>query len=147
MLKKISFVVLIAGAALPCGAFMDRDPFWGNFPVTMGGTAYSSVEVNQTKTHITLRFMLPGFKKKDVDVSLSENNFLTVKAHHKRKEIRDEKSSYESMKSEKNYQQSFRLPWDVEASSIEASMEDGVLAVTMKKKSEEKENSRKIKIK
>lgn len=144
MIKKISCVSLIALMALPSGAFLDRDP-WANFPFT-GGSPYSSVEVDQTKTHITLRFMLPGFKKKDVDVSLSDNNFLTVKAHHKRKEVQDEKDSYESMRSERNFQQSFRLPWDVEANSIEASLEDGVLTVTMKKRSDNTRDCRKIKI-
>ncbi len=146
MIKKISCVSLIAFTALNSEAFLQRDPLWNDFPTFMNGPSYASVDVRQTKTHITLRFMLPGFKKKDVDVSLSDNNFLTVKAHHKRKEVQDEKDSYESMRSERNYQQSFRLPWDVDAGSIEASLEDGVLTVTMKKRSEETRDARRIKI-
>ncbi len=146
MIKKISCVGLIAFTTLNSEAFLHRDPFWEDFH-GLGSPSYASVDVNQTKTHITLRFMLPGFKKKDVDVSLSDNNFLTVKAHHKRKEIQDEKNSYESVRSERNYQQSFRLPWDVDANSIEASLEDGILTVMMKKRSEETRDARKIKVK
>ena len=145
MIKKISCVGLIAFTALSSEAFLNRDPLWNDFPF-MTGPSYASVDVHQTKTHITLRFMLPGFKKKDVEVSLSDSNFLAVKAHHKRKEVQDEKDSFESMRSERNYHQSFRLPWDVDANSIEASLEDGVLTVTMKKRSEETRDSRKIKI-
>ena len=145
MIKKISCIGLIAFTALSSEAFLHRGPFWEEFPF-IGGPSYASIDVHQTKTHITLRFMLPGFKKKDVEVSLSDSNFLTIKAHHKRKEVQDEKDSFESMRSERNYQQSFRLPWDVDANSIEASLEDGVLTVTLKKRSDETRDARRIKI-
>ncbi len=98
------------------------------------------VDVREDGDHIYVEAELPGYKKEEVDVNL-ENQTLTISAEHK--ESTEEKPSEKSgwLLHERRYsrfQRSFMLPPTVDAHSVQAKLNDGVLTVTLNKREETK---------
>lgn len=102
-------------------------------------------DVVERENEIRVVVELPGLGPEDVDLSL-ENNVLSITGE-KREERRegDEKSRYHL--SERRYgkfTRSFVLPREVDAESIRASFDNGVLTITIPKS--EKARRRRIEI-
>jgi len=98
------------------------------------------VDVREDADHIYVEAELPGFKKEEVDINI-ENQTLTISAEHKETNERkgDEKSQW--LLRERRYsrfQRSFTLPPTVDAQSVQAKLNDGVLLVTLNKREETK---------
>ena len=92
---------------------------------------------------VTIELELPGVKKEDINVSV-ENAVLTVTAS-KNFEKKEETKTYFNEISYGEYKRSFRLSDEIESEPVEASFEDGVLKLELKKK--EKALPRRIAIK
>lgn len=67
---------------------------------------------------------LPGVFEKDLSINL-ENNVLTVNA--------ERKDEFDTEKSFSSYNQSFRIPKNVNSDELEAVLKDGVLKVVIPK--------------
>ncbi len=98
------------------------------------------VDVREDADHIYVEAELPGFKKDEVDVNI-ENQTLTISAEHKESNEQngDEKSQW--LLRERRYsrfQRSFTLPPTVDAQTVQAKLNDGVLLVTLNKREETK---------
>ena len=116
--------------------------FFGNRITGDGGEylAPYGVDVREDADHIYVEAELPGFKKDEVDINI-ENQTLTISAEHKETNERkgDEKSQW--LLRERRYsrfQRSFTLPPTVDAQSVQAKLNDGVLLVTLNKREETK---------
>ena len=116
--------------------------FFGNRITGDGGEylAPYGVDVREDADHIYVEAELPGFKKEEVDINI-ENQTLTISAEHKETSERkgDEKSQW--LLRERRYsrfQRSFTLPPTVDAQSVQAKLNDGVLLVTLNKREETK---------
>ncbi len=91
---------------------------------------------------------LPGVKKEDIHVDVSEDNVLTISGERKAKSEVKEDDYYKCESSYGKFTRSFTLPSNVDAESISANSEDAVLEVVIPKiKEEEKAVSRKIAVK
>ncbi len=98
------------------------------------------VDVREDADHIYVEAELPGFKKDEVDINI-ENQTLTISAEHKESNepSGDEQSQW--LLRERRYsrfQRSFTLPPTVDAQTVQAKLNDGVLLVTLNKREETK---------
>ncbi len=95
------------------------------------------VDVREDGDHIYVEAELPGFKKEEVDITL-ENQQLTIAAE--RREGGESKKG-ELLLNERRYTRflrSFTLPPTVDEQSVNATLADGVLTVTLNKREETK---------
>lgn len=101
---------------------------WDKF---LSGAAAASLaaDIHEDQANYYARFEMPGIKKEDVKIELS-NNLLTVSAEKKEKRG-DEESGY-------NLTRSISVPDTVKADAIGAKLEDGILTVTLPKTEERK---------
>ncbi len=88
---------------------------------------------------------LPGVKKEDIHVDVSEG-VLTISGERKFKKEVKEKDYYKIESSFGKFERSFRLPDDVDEEHIDAETKDGVLEVTLPKVKKE-EKKKKIEVK
>jgi HSP20 family protein len=88
---------------------------------------------------------LPGVKKDDIHVDISDN-VLTISGERKFKKEVKEKDYYKVESSFGKFERSFRLPEDVNEEEIKAETKDGVLNITLPKAKKE-EKKKKIEVK
>ena len=94
-----------------------------------------------------LEMDVPGFDKKDVNIEIDENDYLTITAekNSEKNEEDDDKTYIRKERSYGKYQRSFYLG-DVDKDRIDASFENGILKITMPKKEEIKSSKKTIEI-
>ena len=130
------------------------DPFDQLFNNVFGGTGGRTAgaavmrapetDVVETEREIRVVTEMPGLKRENIDVDV-ENNVLTIRGEKREERTEGQEGRYHL--SERRYgtfSRSFVLPRDVEAESIQASFEDGVLTVTVPKS--EKARRRRVEI-
>jgi HSP20 family protein len=102
------------------------------------------MDVIDRKKDVVVKAELPGFRKSDLDVSIT-NNQLVIKAKTSQ-EKKEEKGDYYRKEISKNeVYRSTLLPGDVDDSKIKTSFKNGMLKLTIPKK---KNSSRKtVKVK
>jgi HSP20 family protein len=111
-----------------------------------GGLWYPRVEASQRGDTFLVRADLPGMKKEDIDVDLSEDA-ITIRGERK-DEHQEEHEGY--WHSEREYGQFYRtipLPQGVIAESAKATFRDGVLEITLQAPPSEANRGRKLEIK
>ncbi len=113
-------------AGVPTG--LSRLADWNQL---FGGISTNSLaaDLHEDGDHYYARFEVPGVKKEDVKIELS-NNLLTVSAEKKEKHGDEESSS--------SLTRSISVPETVKADAIGAKLEDGILTVTLPKTEERK---------
>lgn len=84
---------------------------------------------------VTAEIAAPGFKPEEIEVSIKDN-FLIVSGETKTEEkAKDETMFYNEWTSSQFFRK-LRLPAEVEPESVDATLKDGVLRLTMKKRTE-----------
>ena len=95
-----------------------------------------------------LEMDVPGFDKKDVQIEIDDNDYLTITAE-KSSENNEEDDDKNYIRKERNYgkyQRSFYVG-GIDKDNIQANFENGILKVSMPKKEEEKSSKKTIEIK
>lgn len=92
--------------------------------------------VKDEKDHLSLELAVPGHSNKTVDVTF-ETFHLIITA----------KPGEDSSTLAKDHYFKFKVPVQIEADSISAQVENGILKITLVKKKENQANSVKIKVK
>lgn len=127
----------------------DRDPFFRSFePLHLARLEkfIDSPRANlvEKEDHYELTMELPGFKKEEVEVAVSDG-VLTVSAeHHEEKESGKDEKHLIHERNSSTMRRSFRFP-GVSAEDIKAKLDNGVLEVTVPK-TEKTDTSKKIEI-
>jgi len=96
-----------------------------------------AIEMFEKDDKFVLRAELPGVKKEDIDVSVSDNT-LTVKGERKSENEVKEEDYYCCEHAYGSFFRSIALPSNVDDEKIEASYEGGVLEVNLPKAAEVK---------
>jgi HSP20 family protein len=99
-----------------------------------------SFDVDETDEAYLLSVDLPGVKKEDVKIDLSEN-VLTISGERKHEREEKDKGSRRYERSYGRFQRSFTLPTTVDANHVEANIEDGVLRIALPKSEQSKPRS------
>jgi HSP20 family protein len=96
-----------------------------------------AVDIRETEEAYEVLADLPGFDKKNVDITL-ENNILTLRGERKW-EGEEEKQAYRRIeRAYGEFSRSFSLPTQVDAETVEAKFTDGVLTIKIPKAEESK---------
>jgi len=91
-----------------------------------------SVDVFDKDDKFVVKAELPGMKEEDIDVSVV-GDILTIKGEKKEEAEVKEEDYYRCERTYGSFYRSIPLPSSVDASKIEANIEDGVLEVTLPK--------------
>ena len=109
-------------------------------------TGSFSTDIRETDTEYVLEADLPGFKKEDINIDISDNT-LTIRAErHSEHEEKDKKGNY--LRCERSYgsfSRSFGLD-GVDTEAIKAGFDNGVLTLTLPKLVAPKPTSRRLEI-
>ena len=103
------------------------------------------VEVRDNGASYVLSAELPGLKLEDINVTLKDNT-LILEGEKRNETKREGKGFYRSEFSYGSFYRAIPLASDVNADTVEASYEDGVLKITLDKIAETESKSRKITI-
>ncbi|KPP86241.1 MAG: HSP20 family protein [Rhodobacteraceae bacterium HLUCCO07] len=104
----------------------------------------SDASANDNAYHITME--LPGVEDKDIDISVN-SGVVSVKGE---KSATKEEKGDTWFFSERQYgafSRSFRLPEDADGDRIEANLKDGVLSISVPRKSPQATEAKKVSIK
>lgn len=101
------------------------------------GWMQPNFDVEETDQAFLLTVDLPGVKKDDVKVDLSDN-VLTISGERKHEHESKAKGTRRFERSYGSFQRSFTLPSGVDANAVEASLEDGVLRIALPKSEQSK---------
>ncbi len=103
-------------------------------------------DIKDEGDHYELIADLPGFDKKDIKLDISDDTLTVSAQRHSEHEEKDKKGKYiRCERSYGNYSRSFDLS-GVKADAVTAKYENGVLKLTMPKKTETKPSSRRLEI-
>ncbi len=122
-----------------------RDSYGDREEALTTSTFAPAVDVYEDEHNITLKIEVPGIEERDIDVRV-ENNTLTV--HGERKFEKDEKEE-NFRRVERQYgsfTRSFTLPNTVDADSIRANYDKGILKIQLAKKAEAKPKQIKVNV-
>jgi len=115
---------------------------WGGIPEPFEGRTPKVDVINRDK-EVLVKAELPGVKKEDVDVQVTDNT-VTFRASTKH-EATEEKGEYHRREmSSGEFVRTLPLPAEVDGTKVKASFKDGVLELTLPKLVESKRHSVKI---
>lgn len=116
--------------------FFTRDiSDWAERSIPAIGVNLPSVNLKETDTKLEIELAAPGLKKEDFKIEV-DNNMLIISAEKEEKKESSKKDDY--VRKEFNYQsfyRSFNLPDYADENKIEATYKDGILNVSIGKKS------------
>ena len=97
-----------------------------------GWTAFPRVDVKDAEDHLEIVAELPGVKAENVEVTV-ENGVLTMAARAGQEKSEDRDGYVWRERRQQSFQRSFRLPRGTAAEQVEASLENGLLTVSIQK--------------
>lgn len=113
-------------------------------PGVAGQIARYAIDVRENDDTLIFEVDLPGFKKEDIDITL-ENQTLTLSANqagvHTAEQPADDKAETRYLLRERrrsSFSRSFQLPQTIDGSNVEATLTDGVLTMTLRKREDTK---------
>jgi HSP20 family protein len=116
------------------GLFCDFARSFGGPQNGAGALVAPRMEVAETDKNIEVSVELPGFERKDVDISL-DGNVLAIRAERKVEQEQEQKDKNVHV-TERSYGVFYRvleLPMTVDPSIVQATMSKGVLNITIPK--------------
>jgi HSP20 family protein len=107
---------------------------FGTLSGATNGNLMPSTDISETDKEFAITTELPGLERKDVEISL-EDNVLTIRGEKKMETSPNDKNKNEHV-SERSYgvfYRVFELPVTVDPNSVQATMSNGVLKITIPK--------------
>lgn len=102
------------------------------------------VDVHEDEEALVLRAELPGVKREDIDIQV-DGNVLTLKGERKLEAEQQGRRYHRIERAYGSFVRQFQVPTNIDASAIDARLEEGVLVLRLPKKAELK--ARKIEVK
>lgn len=104
-----------------------------------------AVEIYEEKDDVVVKAELPGMKKEDLEVMVSDN-VLTIKGEKKGEEEIKEKGFHYSERSFGSFERCIELPREIQNEKAHATFKEGVLELRFPKTEEAKRKEKKIRI-
>jgi len=102
-----------------------------------GGIWAPATDLIDKKDKLIARVELPGVEKKDVKISLNENN-LTIQGEIEKDKETKKEDYYCCERAYGTYSRTISLPTEVDQEKIKAKFKNGILEIIMPKKPEKK---------
>ena len=109
------------------------------------GRLFANLDVSESDNHVTVVVDVPGVKRDDIDITLTDST-LQIKG---KRESRKEEKSESIHRVERDYgsfERRISLPCEVDADRVEAGLKEGVLTIQLPKSAKAKEQARRIEI-
>jgi HSP20 family protein len=103
------------------------------------------VDIYEDEHKIVLKLEAPGMKESDLDIQL-ENNVLTVRGERKFEKDEKEENFHRIERRYGSFYRSFTVPNTVNAESVKANYEAGVLKLELEKRPEAKPKQIKVQV-
>ena len=110
---------------------------FSNPEITRRSSWYPRVNVHENTDSLVFEAEIPGMKKEDVDVTI-ENNILSIKGELKFEKDDESKNYHRIERYYGSFDRAFTLPNNVKVEDASADFADGVLTISLPKKSEAK---------
>lgn len=120
--------------------FFDNDRFFNNQWFN-NEQSVPAVNIKENESSFNVEFAAPGFKKTDFKINV-EHNVLTISAE-KKDEKNEENDRYTRKEfAYSSFSRSFTLPQSVDSEKIDAKYNDGILNLSIPKKTEDKNKTK-----
>jgi len=123
-------------------------PFTPFFPRLRGSVEdelMPEVDMFESDGKLILKAELPGMKKEDIEVTLTDGS-ITISGEKKKEDEIKRKDYYKLERSYGSFRRTFSLPTEVRGDKVKSTFKDGVLEVIMPKSDEAKSKEVKVKI-
>jgi HSP20 family protein len=114
---------------------LPSEVFFNNFLDSMDNDKKMQCDIYEKDNNINIEMDIPGFNKEDINIEINKGN-LVVTAEKNEEENEDKKYLRRERKFYGKYQRSFYLG-EIDEENIEASFENGILKISIPKKTEE----------
>ncbi|OGW28472.1 MAG: moleuclar chaperone Hap20 [Nitrospirae bacterium GWC2_42_7] len=104
-----------------------------------------TVDVFEEGDEVVVKAELPGMKKEDIDVNLTDNT-VVISGEKKQEEKVEKKNYFRFERSYGSFSRTLRMPSEVQTDKAKASFKDGVLEVRVPKTEEAKKKEKKVTI-
>jgi len=125
------------------------DDFWGE-PWLVRGETWSGfapqVDVTETEKDMKVCAEIPGVEAKDIDVSV-EDGMLRIRSEKKYEREENEKGQYRMERSYGSFERAIPLPVEVDEAKAKAEFKNGVLRLTLPKRTGAQSRRKKIPVK
>lgn len=129
---------------------LQRCPFFNTPSLTPFNKTSSYVDVRvdwkETPEAHVFKADLPGVKKEEVKVEVEESNVLKISGERSREKEEKHDRWHRVERSSGKFLRQFRLPNNAKVDQVNATMENGVLTITVAKKEEKKPEVKAIEI-
>lgn len=127
---------------------MDRifDDFFTQSPTAFENLGTPLVDMYQTEKDVIVKATLPGVDPKDIDIQVT-GDLLSIRAEVKHEETIDQAKYHLHEHRYSSFARTIPLPMEVLADKAAASMENGVLTLTLPKSKKEKPKAIEVKVK
>jgi len=147
MAKKEQGALVQREEMQPVSPFAEMDKYFDNFfrnPFSMlagpmmasalprSAEIAPSVDIFEEGDEVVVKADIPGVKKDDIDVTITENS-LTISGEKKQEKKVKEKDFHRIERSYGSFSRSFRLPDNVNSAKAKAEFKDGVLEIRLPK--------------
>lgn len=109
----------------------------------VGLVGMPSVDLIDKENHLLFRAEMPGLKKKDIKISVTEHD-ISVSGKVERAKEEKEEDYYCCERAYSSWQRTIPLPVRVKSEEVKAKYQDGILEVTLPKTEEAKEKAKEI---
>ena len=96
------------------------------------GNIAPNIDISETDQAIEVTAEMPGLERKDIEISIDDDS-LTIRGEKKVEEDRKDKNVQHSERTYGVFMRVLQLPSGVNPSSVEATMSNGVLKITIPK--------------
>ncbi len=120
-------------------------PFFSKLRAGMEEELMPEVDIFESNGDLVLKAELPGMKKEDIEVTLTDG-MITISGEKKKEDEIKKKDYYKLERSYGSFCRSFSLPTEVRGDQTKSTFKDGVLEVRMPKSEEAKSKEVKVKI-
>lgn len=107
-------------------------PAWHGFDFPRLDDVSPSVDIFEEKGDMVIKAEMPGIKKEDVNVSITDS-MVTISGQKKQEEKVEKKDYHRVERSYGSFCRRFQLPENVNSDKVKASFKDGVLEVRLPK--------------
>ncbi len=106
-------------------------------PITTEGIISPNIDIFEKENEIVILAELPGVKKEEVEVTISDDR-LIIKGEIKKPEGIKEENFILNERSYGAFTRTVNLPNDIDKSNIKAALKDGILEIVLSRKAEAK---------
>lgn len=96
-----------------------------------------ATDISETPEAVTMRLEVPGLSRDQIRIAV-ENNVLTVRGEKTQETSSENESFRRTERSFGSFERSFSLPAYVDSDNVQASLQDGILSITLPRREETK---------